>query len=247
MKKRAEERANRKKVKDASRVGVGTIKDKKTVVPTTTKKVTAPTTTTPKSSPINVDIPETKKTTPDKKKTQAEKTVVKYTDTKKPPTTKSRAGGTQEEREARFREKMADRKAAQTAKQKRNRAAVKNWFGGVVDRSKERAAKQEEERKARNQARKDKNAAADAKRTADAKERKRKEEERPIADWEKRAIEQARKNEANIARYNPQINTTTAGMKKGGLVKKKPTATRTKKKGIDGIAIRGKTRAARSR
>jgi len=255
MKKRAEERANRKKKKEdakkpvnvrdrsnTSRVGVGTIDKKPT--PTVTPKKQTTTSKTPIQQERTTQNA-TQKTTPDKT------TAVK-------PSNKSNVGETQEERAARFRIENKARIAAAAEKGAAQRAKVKKFVTGIGSSISGKFKELQAKEKARLEAQKAARLAkAEEKRKAQLKvtqEREKKRQEkaeieanRPETLTEKNIRLQREKSEQNRKRFST--------FKKGGLVKKKTAAKKTTrkpaarvaKKGIDGVALRGKTRAVRSR
>lgn len=260
-KARAKARAEKNKkpvnVRDrsnTSRVGVGTI-DKKPTPTATPKKQTA-TSKTPIQQERTTQNP-TQKTTPNK--TQAELTREKYL--RKSPTTttttKSRAGETQEEKVARFKIENKARLAASAEKGAAQRAKVKKFVTGIGSsisgKFKELRAKEKARLEAQKAARL---AKAEEKRKAQLKvtqEREKKRQER--AETEANRPETQTEKNIRLIKEKAAKRKAELGYKKGGMVKKKTAAKKTTrkpaarvaKKGIDGVALRGKTRAARSR
>ena len=202
----------------------------------------------------------TQKTTPNTtQKTQAELTREKYL--RKSPTTtttKSRANETQEERAARSRRENIAARAAAAEKGAAQRAKVKKFVTGIGSSISGKFKELQAKEKARLEAQKAARLAKDEERRKNqlkaAQEREQKRQEkakaeanRPETLTEKNIRLQREKSERNRNRFST--------FKKGGLVKKKTAAKKTTrkpaarvaKKGIDGVALRGKTRAVRSR
>ena len=143
-------------------------------------------------------------------------------------------------RNEKFKKTMADRKARLAAERLKREQAIKGYFGGVMTRSREAAAKRDADRKAKNQARKDEQKRINDERASATAEKKRlraeDKENRPESSFERNRRIATEAGERNRKKFST--------FKKGGVVKKKRSST-TKKKSIDGIAKRGKTKLKR--